>query len=77
MSSTTRIPQFWPSVGSPIRNPRALFLRKCGPTVAGTNPSAACDAREELEETAKLYLLLQNRAKPLTDDQARALGDRG
>lgn len=37
----------------------ALLLAHHGPVVAGSNLSAAVDASEELEETAKLFLMLQ------------------
>ena len=48
----------------------ALLLANHGPVVAGANLSAAADAVEELEATAKLYLLLQgHRVRPLTPAQ--------
>ena len=48
----------------------ALLLANHGPVVAGANLSAAADAVEELEATAKLYLLLQGqRVRPLTPEQ--------
>jgi ribulose-5-phosphate 4-epimerase/fuculose-1-phosphate aldolase len=37
----------------------ALLLANHGPVVAGSNLDAAVNAIEELEETAKLYLLLR------------------
>jgi ribulose-5-phosphate 4-epimerase/fuculose-1-phosphate aldolase len=56
------------------RNHSALLLRNHGPILAGTNLSAAMDALEELEETAKLYLLLQGlKTRPLTEKQRNAL----
>lgn len=39
----------------------ALLLANHGPIVAGTDLATAADALEELEETAKLYLLLHGR----------------
>ena len=52
----------------------AFVLANHGPVVAGTDLASAADALEELEETAKLYLLLHgHRTRPLTADQATAL----
>lgn len=42
------------------RDVHALLLSNHGPVVAGDSLPAAMDALEELEETAKLYLLLRN-----------------
>lgn len=48
----------------------ALLLANHGPVVAGANLSAAADAVEELEATAKLYLLLRGqRVRSLTPEQ--------
>lgn len=45
----------------------ALLLSNHGPVVAGTTLSAALDAIEELEETARIYLLLRGRTVRLAD----------
>ncbi len=52
----------------------AMLLANHGPVVAGTDLSAALDAAEELEETARLFMLLQGqRTRYLTDDQVGEL----
>ncbi|AQT80974.1 aldolase [Mycolicibacterium litorale] len=52
----------------------ALLLRNHGPIVAGQDLDSALDVVEELEETAKLFLLLHGRpVQPLTTEQADAL----
>ncbi len=45
----------------------ALLLSNHGPVVAGTSLSGAMDAIEELEETARIYLLLRGRTVRLAD----------
>jgi ribulose-5-phosphate 4-epimerase/fuculose-1-phosphate aldolase len=52
----------------------AVLLANHGPVVAGSSLDAAANAIEELEETAKLYLILRgSRIRPLTEEQVRAL----
>lgn len=52
----------------------AVLLANHGPVVAGTSLDAAANAIEELEETAKLFLLLRGaKTRPLTDAQVTAL----
>lgn len=52
----------------------AMLLANHGPVVAGTTLREAQYATEELEETAKLFLMLAGRAiRPLTAAQAAAL----
>ncbi|HZU88794.1 MAG TPA: 3-oxo-tetronate 4-phosphate decarboxylase [Stellaceae bacterium] len=52
----------------------AVLLANHGPVVAGASLDAAADAIEELEETAKLYLLLRGaKTRFLTSAQVREL----
>ncbi len=52
----------------------AVLLANHGPVVAGTSLENAMYASEELEETAKLFLLLQDRkTRPLTCEQVEDL----
>jgi ribulose-5-phosphate 4-epimerase/fuculose-1-phosphate aldolase len=62
---------------STARDNLAMLLSNHGPVVSGTSLNAAMDALEELEETAKLFLLLDGHAtRPLTPEQASALRPR-
>ncbi|MGY0390700.1 3-oxo-tetronate 4-phosphate decarboxylase [Nocardioides sp. WG-D5] len=52
----------------------SFLVANHGSVVAGSDLSAAADAAEELEETARLFLLLRSHAtRPLTDDQVADL----
>ena len=62
------------AVGRAAAKHNAVLLANHGPVVAGTSLSAAVDAMEELEETARLYLLLHGRpTRYLTEDQIEDL----
>ena len=52
--------------GTPIR---AVMLDRLGPNVWHSTPAAAMAALEELEETARLWLLANKKAEPLTPQQ--------
>ena len=52
----------------------AILLANHGPIVSGSSLNAAVYAVEELEETAKLFLLLQDKpTSPLNEEQIAAL----
>lgn len=56
------------------RGHRAVLLANHGPVVAGASLSAASASIEELEETAKLHLLLQGlKMRALSDVQVREI----
>ncbi|WP_114152885.1 aldolase [Chromobacterium haemolyticum] len=48
---------------------RAVMQERLGPTVWGPSPSAAMATLEELEETARLWLLTRGQPAPLTPEQ--------
>lgn len=62
------------AVGKLAGRHHAVLLANHGPVVAGSGLSAAMDAVEELEETARLFLLLRGQPiRKLTDDQVADL----
>lgn len=62
------------AVALKARHNHAVLLANHGPIVAGETLRRAQYATEELEETAKLYVLLKGQGiRPLTADQAAAL----
>ena len=62
------------AVAEKARDSHAMLLANHGPVVAGTSLANAQYAAEELEETAKLFLMLQNHAKRvLTPEQVADL----
>ena len=67
-----------PAIGDAIRGlagrRSAVMLANHGPVVAGADVEAACNAIEELEDTARLALLTRGMgARALTDDQVNAV----
>lgn len=65
------------AVGKHAAKHHAVLLANHGPVVAGGSLEAAAGAIEELEETAKLFLMLQgHRTRFLTPDQVAALRER-
>lgn len=63
-----------PAIEAVADKHHAVLLANHGPVVAGTTLDAATHAIEELEETAKLFLLLHGkRIRPLNPDQVADL----
>jgi ribulose-5-phosphate 4-epimerase/fuculose-1-phosphate aldolase len=56
--------------GTPIR---AVMLDRLGPNVWHSTPASAMAALEELEETARLWLLTERKPEPLTHEQIEQL----
>lgn len=52
---------------------RAVMLERLGPNVWHASPSEACAVLEELEETARLWLMTTPRPAPLSDAQLEEL----
>ena len=70
-----------PAMGEAVRGlagkRSAVMLANHGPVVAGKDVEAACNAIEELEESARLALMLRGMgARGLDDAQVRAVVDR-
>lgn len=65
------------AVGTLAGKHHAILLANHGPVVAGTSLAAATDAVEELEETARLYLLLRReKISCLTPEQVAEIEKR-
>lgn len=67
-----------PAMGEAVRGlagkRSAVMLANHGPVVAGKDIEAACNAIEELEDSARLAMLMRGvQARGLTDDQVQAL----
>ena len=60
------------SVRTPIR---AVMLDRLGPNVWHNSPAAAMAVLEELEETARLWLMTQPKPSPLSDEAIQQLRD--
>jgi 3-dehydro-4-phosphotetronate decarboxylase len=62
------------AVRAAAKTSHAVLLANHGPVVAGTTLAGASDAVEELEQTARLYLMLHGRAiRPLDERQVADL----
>lgn len=67
-------PELGPAVEKLAGRHHAVLLANHGPVVAGTSLENAVFATEELEETARLWLLLRHeRIRPLTPEQVADL----
>jgi 3-dehydro-4-phosphotetronate decarboxylase len=65
------------AVGTVAARHHAMLLANHGPVVSGGSLAAACDIVEELEATAKLWLMLRHeRLRPLTADQVAEIARR-
>lgn len=65
------------AVGQLAGKHHAILLANHGPVVAGSNLSAATDAIEELEETARLFLMLRHeKVRTLTPEQVAEIRQR-
>ncbi len=56
-------------IDAPCTPLRAVMLERLGPTVWHTSPAAAMALLEELEETARLWLLGARALQPLSEAQ--------
>jgi ribulose-5-phosphate 4-epimerase/fuculose-1-phosphate aldolase len=67
-------PAMEPAIAEHARSARAVLLASHGPVVSGASLTDAVYAAEELEEAAKLFMLLRGeRVRPLTPDQVADL----
>ena len=65
------------AVGTLAAKHHAILLANHGPVVAGTTLAAATDAIEELEETARLYLMLRHeKVRHLTAEEVAEIRKR-
>ena len=70
-------PDLAEAVGQLAGKHHAILLANHGPVVAGTSLAAATDAIEELEETARLFLMLRHEhVRTLTPEQVAELRKR-
>lgn len=70
-------PDLAAAVAAAATNHHAMLLANHGPVVAGVSLEDAIYASEELEETAKLFIMLHGRPiRPLTEAQVATLHER-